>query len=97
MKNRSKCTKIAKFVENNHLRLEKNENYKDHYYIFFAGRYFRCDYCLSVQLASFLVLTVEKIDMNTLKFSQKVVKSCWLILAFETTAKKSKSMMHHSI
>ena len=34
-KNRCECTKIVKVVENNHLRLETSENYKDCYSIFF--------------------------------------------------------------
>ena len=34
-KNRRECTKIAKNVENNHIRLETSENYKGHYCIFF--------------------------------------------------------------
>ena len=36
-KNRCECTKIVKVVENNHLRLETSENYKDCNCIFFWG------------------------------------------------------------
>ena len=36
-KNRCECTKIVKVVENNHLRLETSENFKDCYFIFFWG------------------------------------------------------------
>ena len=35
-KNRCECTKIVKVVENDHLRLETSENYKDCYCIFFG-------------------------------------------------------------
>ena len=34
-KNRCECTKIAKVIENSHLRLEMNDDYKDRYCIFF--------------------------------------------------------------